>query len=330
MVEFVNSPEIIQKFITYMDSVQGKSENTTNAYFSDLRTFFRYIKVHKKLVSKPKNFESSNVEEAKTALMDINWDGVDIRLIKSITLEDIYSFLSYTNRIRKNSANARARKIATLRKFFSFLSDVLEIIPENVAKKINVPKTAKKLPVYLELDEGKKLITSSKLRQNPRDYLIIVMFLNCGMRLSELCGINITDIRGDTLVVTGKGNKQRTVYLNKAVKVALQNYLSHRMEIKTDDPALFLNKNKKRLGQRGVQLIVDKAFDMVGIDKEMYSTHKLRHTAATLMYKYGGTDIRTLQAILGHEQLSTTEIYTHIDDCNLRDAAELNPLAEEI
>ena len=296
----------MQKFVTHLDSVQGKSKNTVNSYLSDLRLFFSYILDSKKL--------NEDTE-------------IDINLIKTITIDDIYAFLSYINRERGNGPHARARKIASIRKFYSFLSEVLEVIPDNIAKKLAVPKTPKKLPVYLTLDQAEDLLKNPTLRQNTRDYFILTLFMNCGMRLSELCGINIGDIKGDTIVITGKGNKQRTVYLNTACISAYRNYLMDREKISTEEKALFLNKNGGRLGQRGVENIVKKAFMLAGIDSTVYSTHKLRHTAATLMYQYGNVDVRALQDILGHEHLSTTEIYTHIDEARLREAVEENPLS---
>lgn len=327
--KYHNSPEILQKFLTYIDTIKGKSTRTADAYFTDLQTFFRFILVHKNITPAPPNFNSPEPTLAINALKEIPINTISVELLKSITIDDLYSFMAYLNRTRGNNARSRARKTSVIRVFFRFLHGNLKIIDSNPAELLEAPKIGKSLPVHLDLESSKNLLSAAKSSNNKRDHLILTLFLNCGMRLSELTGINLTDINKNTIIVTGKGNKQRTIYLNQACLDALAEYLPIRESIKTPDKALILNKNNTRLGPRGVENIVKKYLKLAGLDSTKYSTHKLRHTAATLMYQHGNVDVRALQEILGHEQLSTTEIYTHIDQKRLQDAVNSNPLANE-
>ncbi|MDI6601763.1 MAG: tyrosine recombinase XerC, partial [Thermoanaerobacteraceae bacterium] len=220
-------------------------------------------------------------------------------------------------------------KVACIRSFYNFLYKKLKVIDYNPASELESPKIGQRNPVYLELEESKRLLDSIKGSFFERDYAIITLFLNCGLRLSELVSINISSIKGDTLRVTGKGNKERTIYLNRACISAIKNYLAVRpVDGVADRDALFLSKRKKRISPKTVQYIVKKYIKMADLDENKYSTHKLRHTAATLMYKYGKVDIRTLQSILGHSNVSTTQIYTHIDEDILRKAVSKNPLSD--
>lgn len=211
------------------------------------------------------------------------------------------------------------------------------IIENNPALKIKTPKLGKRMPKYLSFDDSKKLLeaTADENDENKeRDYAIITLFLNCGLRLSELVGINISniDFNENRLTVIGKGDKERTIYLNNACIKAIQEYLLVRPKegVKNDskgsNKALFLSKRKERISNRTVQYIVQRELMKAGLDTSKYSTHKLRHTAATLMYQYGNVDIRALQELLGHESISTTEIYTHVSNEQVRDAVERNPL----
>ena len=238
----------------------------------------------------------------------------------------------------KSKSATRARKASTIRVFFNYLSQKANLIEINPAQNLETPKSDKRLPKYLNLEESKKLleVTSNEDNRNyQRDYAIMTLFLNCGLRLSELVGINIQDIDFSEakLTVIGKGNKERTIYLNKACLNALSEYLSVRPKngVKVDklhsEKALFLSERKERISRRTVQYIVDKELKRAGLDSSKYSVHKLRHTAATLMYQYGNVDIRALQELLGHESISTTEIYTHVDNSQVRNAVESNPLA---
>ncbi|MCX7903988.1 MAG: tyrosine recombinase XerC [Caloramator sp.] len=311
-----NLPYILNDFLGYLYTVKGKSLNTIDGYKVDLRLFLKYIK-------KIKN-------NLKNEIDDIDISDVNAELIKQVTLNDIYSFINYVSIKRQNSTYARARKIAAIRSFFNYLETKAKIIKENPARELESPKINKRHPVYLTLEQSKKLLDSIKGRNKERDYAIITLFLNCGLRLSELVSIDISKIKGDTLTVVGKGNKERTVYLNKACIRAINSYLAVRpKDGVVDKDALFLSERKKRIDKRTVEKLVKKYIVSAGLLNDKYTPHKLRHTAATLMYKYGKVDIRALQHILGHESVSTTQIYTHIDDEILRDAVKSNPLSEE-
>ena len=242
---------------------------------------------------------------------------------------DLHSFIAYTDRERKNSNRTKARKMAALRSYFKYLYSIVKIIPENPALDLETPKNNSRLPVALTLDESKDLLSSISGSNEKRDYAIIMLFLNCGLRLSELISINIDKIKGDTLTVIGKGNKERTIYLNDVCVKAIEDYLEVRQDPKPGhEKALFISNRKTRFSQKGIQHMLDKYLTEAGLSGKGYSPHKLRHTAATLMYQYGHVDIRALQEILGHESISTTQIYTHINKDLLRDAVKQNPLNE--
>ena len=264
---------------------------------------------------------------------------IPLSTIKQIKLDDIHAFLSYLTNTYHSKAATRARKASSIRVFFNYLSQKANLIEFNPAQNLETPKLDKRLPKYLSLEDSKRLLNvagSDDNRNNKRDYAIITLFLNCGMRLSELVGINIKDINFSEcqMTVIGKGNKERTIYLNKACMTAINNYLAVRPVegIKTDKAnyknALFLSERKERISRRTVQYIVDKELRVAGLDTSKYSVHKLRHTAATLMYQYGNVDIRALQEVLGHESISTTEIYTHVANVQARSAIENNPLSD--
>lgn len=237
-------------------------------------------------------------------------------------------FTTYLTIERKNSSHARARKITAIREFFKYLHVRAKILTSNPALELENPKQQKRNPVFLTLEESMTLLNSPTGRNQKRDSCIITLFLNCGLRLSELVGINISNIHDDTLTVIGKGNKERTVYLNEACVSAINDYLEVRETPKAgSEDALFLSQQKQRITDRAVQKTLQKYFIASDLTSKKYTPHKLRHTAATLLYKHGGVDIRTLKEILGHENVSTTQIYTHVDDETLREAVKLNPLA---
>lgn len=313
-----NSPVILEDFLNYIETIKGKSENTVKEYFFDLRTLFRFIKLRYKLVDKNTPFDEIDISD------------IDEQVIRKITLQDLYAFISYVDKNRNNKNNAKARKVASIRSFFKYLSTKIKIIDENPALDLESPKTNVRHPVHLSLQEAENLLDSIDGSFKERDYAIITLFLNCGLRLSELVSIDIDKIKGDTLTVVGKGNKERTIYLNEACLQAINDYLRVRPTdgVKTPN-ALFLSNRKSRISNKTVQYLVKKYIKEAGLDAKIYSTHKLRHTAATLMYKYGNVDIRALQQILGHENVSTTQIYTHIDDERLRKAVKSNPLAKK-
>ena len=313
---YTDIPQDVKNFLSYLSNIKGKSDNTINEYYYDLRTFFRFMKCHRSMES----FENFD---------NINCNDIDTDFIRDIILDDIYEYLMYANSDRDNNANARARKVSSLKSFFNYMSGKAHLLDVNVTKELDSPKIPSKLPVFLSLDESLQLLENIDGEFKTRDYCIITLFLNCGVRLSELVGINITDIHGDKLTVTGKGNKQRTVYLNDACKSAIRAYIEVRPKDGVKDrKALFLSKQKSRISNNMVYRMIKKNLQRAGLDPEVYSPHKLRHTAATLMYKYGNVDVRALQEILGHEHLSTTQIYTHIDEQQLRDAIDKNPLSK--
>lgn len=311
-------PAPMSDFLEYMLSIKGKSEKTVSEYFFDLRTFYRFLVIRFRLSSKTDVFE------------DIDIYLVSLDTLRKIKIMDLHAFISFVDRERNNSNRTKARKIACLRSFFKYLYSIVKIIPENPALDLETPKKNSRLPVALTLDESRDMLSSINGTNEERDYAIITLFLNCGLRLSELISIDIDKIKGDTLTVVGKGNKERTIYLNDVCVKAVEDYLAVRPDAKPGhENALFISNRKTRFTQRGVQHMVDKYLNEAGLAGKHYSPHKLRHTAATLMYQYGHVDIRTLQEILGHESVSTTQIYTHINKEQLRDAVKQNPLNDD-
>ncbi|MDH2335688.1 tyrosine recombinase XerC [Clostridium perfringens] len=321
-LEKSKQPKRVIEFLNYLENVKGKSINTIKGYSVDLGLFFKFLKVYKGLEN---NIELEKIEEVEISDLGDNF-------IKDISLSDIYAFLAFLEKVRNNSAYARARKVATLKSFFKFLNSKIKLIDENPTVELESPKINKRHPVYLTLDQSITVLNSmDKGNKNYyRDYCILTLFLNCGMRLSELCNIEIEKIKGDTLTIIGKGNKERTVYLNEASIAAIENYLKNRNDLKATEEAkkyLFLSSKYRPINKRSVEILVKKHIENAGFKDQKYTPHKLRHTAATLMYKYGNVDIRSLQNILGHENISTTQIYTHVDDETLREAVKTNPLA---
>ncbi len=326
MINHEENPDYLNSFLDYTVTILNKSPNTVKEYNYDLAMFLRFLKIR---------FNMTDEEE----FSNIPIKDISINTIKNVKLDDIHAFLSYLTTNYNSKAATRARKASSIRVFFNYLCAKANLIDANPAQNLETPKLDRRLPKYLSLEDSKKLlnVTANEDNRNAkRDYAIITLFLNCGMRLAELVGININDIdfSENKMTVIGKGNKERTVYLNKACINAIKDYLSIRPKegIKTDKfnskKALFLSERKERISRRTVQYIVDKELLAAGLDTKKYSTHKLRHTAATLMYQYGNVDIRALQEVLGHESISTTEIYTHVASKQARDAIENNPLAD--
>ncbi|NSB14827.1 tyrosine recombinase XerC [Clostridium beijerinckii] len=317
-----NLPESLVDFLNYLETIKSTSINTIDGYRIDLTIFFRFMMIYKGKV----NSDSIEFE-------DIDISIIDDEFLRGIKLRDLYAFLSFTEKYRDNSSYARARKVATLKSFFKFLFGKAKVITENPALELESPKINKRHPVYLTLNQSIHLLESlNKNDKNySRDYCILMFFLNCGMRLSELCSIQIDKIRDDTLTIIGKGNKERTVYLNDACLKALANYLNVRDDSKAlpeNKKFLFLSSRNVPINKRTVEIMIKKHITNAGLTDDKYTPHKLRHTAATLMYKYGNVDIRSLQSILGHTNISTTQIYTHVDDDSLRDAVKSNPLSK--
>ncbi len=315
-------PKRVIDFLNYLHNIKAKSTNTIKGYAIDLGLFFKFLKVYKGLENK-----ISLEEIEKVYIGDISDE-----FIKEITLSDIYSFLAFLEKVRNNGTYARARKVATLKSFFNFLTSKLKLIKENPATELESPKINKRHPVYLTLEQCLTVLDNmdKKNKNYTRDYCILTLFLNCGMRLSELCNIKIEKIKGDTLTIIGKGNKERTVYLNEASLKAISNYLKTRNDSKATEEAkkyLFLSSKYRPINKRSVEILVKKHIENAGFKDQKYTPHKLRHTAATLMYKHGNVDIMSIKNILGHESISTTQIYTHVDDETLRKAVNTNPLA---
>ena len=313
-------PMILREFLGYTETIKGRSSNTVDEYFMDLRTFFRFMKRFR------------NCVPANTDLESIAIDDIDLEFVGSVTLTDVYEFMNYLRQERSNSNKTRARKTTSLRMLFRYLTDITHQLEYNPLRAVDIPKTGKTLPRYLTLEQSQQLLSavaSSSCEFPERDYCMLTLLLNCGLRRAELAAINLRDIRSDnTLRIRGKGNKQRIVYLNKACQEAIAAYLKVRpVDGVIDRDALFLSRLKKRISLQGVHYVVKGYLKLVDGAEEM-STHKLRHTAATMMYQYGHVDIRVLQEVLGHENLGTTEIYTHLSDQQIRDALESNPLSD--
>ncbi len=315
----MSAPPIIRDFLTYNEAIRGKSGLTVEEYFLDLQTFFRYILSVRGMVDKKTDFEQIDISV------------VNLELIKTITVSDLYAYLVFCKEERNNNAATRARKTSTLRGFFKYLSSKTGMLETNPAELLESPKIKQSLPKHLSLEDSLELLSVVDGPNRERDYCILTLFLNCGMRLSELCGINLSDIRSDnTLRILGKGNKERMVYLNDACIDAINNYMAVRPNdniIATDRNALFISRNGRRISNKTVQHIVKVNLEKAGLGGQGFSTHKLRHTAATLMYQHGNVDIRVLKDILGHSNLGTTQIYTHISDTQIKNAIDSNPLS---
>ena len=328
MIDYrTQAPALLRDFLSYHQAIQGHSKNTVDEYYLDLRNFFRYVKLDKGLVPR------------QTPLEEISIDDVDIGLVKSVSLTDIYSYLSFLSNSRVRNAknpysgtglmaSTRARKVATIRSFYKYLVNKARLLDENPIKELDSPRQKQTLPRFLTLDESIQLLESVDGANMERDFCIITLFLNCGLRISEMVGLNLTDIRGDRLRVLGKGNKERIVFLNVACQSAIDDWLAVRSKSGAADPyALFITRKHTRITTDGVHYMLKKRFLAAGLDSSKYSAHKLRHTAATLMLQ-NGVDVRTLQEVLGHENLNTTQIYTHVDSDALRTAAQANPLSK--
>ena len=306
-------PSFVRNYLFYLKNVRNLSSRTVDAYYTDLRGFFRFLVSYKDLSDLP--------------IDQINASGITIDIIETLTLSDIYIYLNYTNDERKNNATTRSRKISTLKGFFKYLNKNA-IVENNPTEYLEAPKLKKRLPVYLNVQESVGLLENIDGKNQVRDFAIITIFLNCGLRLSELVGMNLSDISGNVLRVIGKGNKERLIYLNQSCVDALVEYLKIRPNNLTDPDAkkaVFISRNGKRISRRMVEILVDKHIQKSGLDKRIYSPHKLRHTAATLMHQEG-VDIRVLQEILGHANLGTTQIYTHLAGKEISDALNSNPL----
>ena len=320
-------PPLVREFASYKSAIQNCSEKTVSEYLLDLRTFFRYLLARdQRIALNSEEFEKIDISR------------VDLDYIQNITTEDIYEFIMYTDNVRGNMSAAKSRKLSAIKGFFKYLTTKRFMLEDNPAINIEAPKKKQALPKHLTLEESLLLLDAVKSdkesKTTVRDYAIITLFLNCGMRVSELVGINLSDVDRElrSLTVTGKGNKQRIVYLNSSCREALSDYYAERLGEKyknVDCRALFLSGRNQRISVKTVQWLVYKYLDLAGLESKHYSVHKLRHTAATLMYQTGNVDVRVLKDILGHEQLNTTQIYTHVSNRSMEEAMEQNPLAKK-
>lgn len=308
-------PPLVVQYLNYVEAIKNHSVKSVEQYANDLKGFFSFM------------VKLKGLYPFSTPDKEIDLTKVDIIFIRKIILSDVYEYLIYLRNERKNNEATRSRRVVAIRRFFSYLTDNLGLLEQNPVKTLETPKLKKSTPKYLTIEEATKLLEVIDGKYKERDFAIIVLFLNCGMRLSELVSIDYNHIKSDnTLIITGKGNKERTVYLNETCINAIQEYMKVRPNDGVKDRALFLSSRNQRITPRGVELMVEKYLQKAGLDGRGLSVHKLRHTAATLMYQHGGADVLQLKEILGHENLATTEIYTHIKNETIKDTVENNPM----
>lgn len=327
MRRYTDCPQILRDFLTYHETIKGQSQLTISEYYLDLRMFLRFIKLMR--------FDMP----IHTRLDDIDIKDIDLDFIKSITTSEVFDFLSYLANDRNPdpesnapdygiAASARARKLSAIKSFYKYLTVRTKQLAENPVAELEYPKLRKSLPKYLTMEQSAKLLQSVSGANEKRDYAILMLFLNCGIRRSELVGLNISDVYEDRIRVVGKGNKERFVYFGTPCRKAIDAYMDERNKKElTDNRALFGSRNGNRISVTAVHRLVEKALKQAGLDSTQYSAHKLRHTAATMMLS-GGVDVKTVQEVLGHENLNTTQIYTHIENTELKIAAEANPLSK--
>lgn len=324
MQTYQDAPQLLRNFLSYHESIKGQSRQTVSEYYLDLRLFLRFIVLMRSEMS------------MRTPLEEIPIKDLDLDFIRSITTAEVFDFLSYLANDRENpegvadgiGSAARARKLSAIKAFYNYLTVSTKQITENPVKDIEFPKIRKSLPKYLSLEESTALLKAVEGPNQARDFAILMIFLNCGIRRSELVGLNLTDVYEDRLRVVGKGNKERIVYMGTSCKKAIDSYLIVRNQlVLSDNRALFGSRDGNRISVSAVHRLVKKHLLAAGLDATQFSAHKLRHTAATLMLS-NGVDLKTLQEVLGHENLNTTQIYTHIESTELKIAAEANPLSK--
>lgn len=327
MQKYNDSPQILRDFLTYHENIKGQSPRTISEYYLDLRMFLRFIRLMR------------NDMPLNTPLEDIPIKDIDIKFIESITTSEIFDFLSYLANDRAINPDspapdygiepsARARKLSAIKSFYKYLTVRTKQLTENPVADLEYPKLRKSLPKYLTFSQSSALLQAVSGQNQKRDYAILMLFLNCGIRRSELVGLNLTDLYEDRIRVLGKGNKERFVYFGSACRKAIDAYLPIRnKQVLSDNRALFGSRDSNRISVTAVHRLVKKALLQAGLDADQYSAHKLRHTAATMMLS-GGVDVKTVQEVLGHENLNTTQIYTHIENTELKIAAEANPLSK--
>ena len=324
MQRYSDCPQILRDFLTYHETIKGQSQKTISEYYLDLRMFLRFIRLMR------------NDMPLHSALEDIPIKDIDLEFVRSITTSEVFDFLSYLANDRENpdsadngiSATARARKLSAIKSFYKYLTVRTKQLQENPVADLEYPKLRKSLPKYLTMEQSASLLKSVSGANEKRDYAILMLFLNCGIRRSELVGLNLSDVYEDRIRVVGKGNKERFVYFGSACRKAIDAYLEERNKrVLSDNRALFGSRDNNRISVTAVHRLVKKALLQAGLDSTQFSAHKLRHTAATMMLS-GGVDVKTVQEVLGHENLNTTQIYTHIENTELKLAAEANPLSK--
>ena len=321
------APPILREFLSYHEIIKAHSKGTVDEYFLDLRNFFRYLK------------KTRNLALSEADLSEIDISDIDLEFVGAVTMSEVYGYMLYLSRDRARNQNScktayglnassRARKMMAIRSFYNYLTAKTHQLKENPVRDIDSPKRRKTLPEYLTLEESLCLLDAVDGKYQERDYCILTLFLNCGLRISELIALNLSDVQGETLRVLGKGGKTRIVYLNEACQDAIRAYLAVRRPISGKNAdALFLSARDTRPSRSTIHAMVKRSLNAAGLDSERYSAHKLRHTAATLMLQ-NGVDVRTVQEVLGHEHLNTTQIYTHIENEGLRVAAKATPLSK--
>lgn len=314
--KYNDCPQFLRDFLFYLNTIVGRSEKTIYEYYLDIRTFLRYTMVSKSFYEAP----HENLDEISIESFDIEW-------LKQVTLSDVYEFMHYISTERENSNETRARKVSSLRGLFRYLSTKTNYDISNPLENLEIPSVRKTVPKYLSLEESIELLDSISGKNKERDYCIFTLFLNCGLRLAELVNINLQDVHQNSIRILGKGNKERIIYLNDACTESIRDYMMVRQNDAPEKEAMFLSRNGNRISRRRVQQIVEENLKLVGLDNMGYSAHKLRHTAATLMFQHGNVDIRVLKDVLGHESISTTEIYTHVSNKQLEQAAKSSPLS---
>lgn len=327
MERYQDCPQILRNFLTYHETIKNQSAKTIQEYYLDLRMFLRFMVLVK------------NEMPYRTPLDEISIRQIDLEFLKTITASDVFDFLSYlaNDRVKFEESQseehgigsaARARKLSAIKSFYKYLTVRTKLLDVNPVKDLEFPKIRKSLPKYLTLEESRRLLEAVQGPNAARDFAILMIFLNCGIRRSELVGLNLTDIYDDRIRVVGKGNKERIVYMGSACKKAIDDYLIERNKIiLSDNRALFGSRDKNRMSVSAVHRLVKKHLLAAGLDATQFSAHKLRHTAATLMLS-NGVDVKAVQEVLGHENLNTTQIYTHIENTELKIAAEANPISK--
>ena len=325
MQTYQDCPQVLREFLSYHETIKGQSKRTVSEYYLDIRMFLRFVKLMR------------NELPVNTPLEDVPIKDVDLDFVRSISSTEVFDFLSFlaNDRVPEGSHNdpgigsaARARKLSAIKSFYNYLSVSTKQIKENPVKDIEFPKIRRSLPKYLTLEESTALLKAVYGPNQKRDFAILMLFLNCGIRRSELVGLNLTDVYDDRIRVVGKGNKERIVYMGASCRKAIDEYLVERNKIVlSDNRALFGSRDKNRISVTAVHRLVKKHLLEAGMDSTQFSAHKLRHTAATLMLS-NGVDLKTLQEVLGHENLNTTQIYTHVESTELKIAAEANPLSK--